>query len=46
MLHEVHNELEPTPLDLAKLVSDWVHAHIGETPSDPATNGSTPVAKL
>ncbi|RSH87302.1 hypothetical protein EHS25_003211 [Saitozyma podzolica] len=50
MLHEVHNELEPTPQDLAKLISDWVHAHIGDTPSnpdsDPATNGSSPVAKL
>ncbi|KAK8864442.1 hypothetical protein IAR55_001691 [Kwoniella newhampshirensis] len=31
MYHEVHNELEPVPTNLAKTISDWVHARIGET---------------
>lgn len=26
MYHEVHNELEPTPTDAAKLIGDWVLA--------------------
>ncbi|WVF71485.1 hypothetical protein IAT40_006291 [Kwoniella sp. CBS 6097] len=29
MYHEVHNELEPTPTDLAKTITDWVHARAG-----------------
>jgi hypothetical protein len=29
MLHEVHNELEPVPTDLAATITEWVHRQIG-----------------
>jgi hypothetical protein len=31
MLHEVHNEHEPVPTNLAKTITTWVHRLIGET---------------
>ncbi|WRT66413.1 uncharacterized protein IL334_003369 [Kwoniella shivajii] len=30
MYHEVHNELSPTPENLAKTIADWVHARSGQ----------------
>lgn len=29
MYHEIHNELEPTPTDCAKVVGDWILARSG-----------------
>ncbi|WVR07084.1 hypothetical protein IAU60_004123 [Kwoniella sp. DSM 27419] len=37
MYHEVHNELDPVPANLAKIVTDWVHARAGATSSGSAT---------
>ena len=31
MFHEVHNEFDPTPGQLAALITEWVHAHLGTT---------------
>ena len=31
MFHEVHNEFDPTPGQLATLITEWVHAHLGTT---------------
>ncbi|WWD03019.1 hypothetical protein V865_001063 [Kwoniella europaea PYCC6329] len=31
MYHEVHNELSPTPENLAKTIADWVHARAGSS---------------
>ncbi|WWD17260.1 hypothetical protein CI109_101698 [Kwoniella shandongensis] len=31
MYHEVHNELEPVPSNLAKTITEWVHARAGVT---------------
>jgi hypothetical protein len=31
MLHEVHNEHEPTPKNLADTITAWVHRLAGET---------------
>ena len=31
MFHEVHNELEPVPTQVASMITQWVHAHVGET---------------
>ena len=31
MYHEVHNEVDPAPDRVAQMITDWVHAHIGET---------------
>jgi hypothetical protein len=30
MYHEVHQELEPTPTNLANTITAWVHRLIGE----------------
>ncbi|WVQ86065.1 hypothetical protein IAT38_008233 [Cryptococcus sp. DSM 104549] len=30
MYHEVHNELEPTPTELATTVTEWINARLGE----------------
>ncbi len=38
MLHEVHNELEPTPDELAKLIGDWV---LERVPSSTVTSEMT-----
>ncbi|OWZ71641.1 hypothetical protein AYX14_02919 [Cryptococcus neoformans] len=41
MYHEIHNETEPTPSDLAKIVSEWIDARISQ-PSK--TQPAAPVA--
>jgi hypothetical protein len=51
MYHEVHNELEPVPTDLAKTISAWIHARLGAPVDAPPTSvapseGANGVAKL
>lgn len=39
MLHEVHNELEPTPGELVDLVGRWVTERAGMAGAQSATGG-------
>lgn len=41
MYHEVHNETEPTPKELAKIVSEWIDTRIIQPTK---TQAAAPVA--
>ena len=44
MYHEVHNELEPVPTDLAKMITAWVHRQIGDIPGGAAHRAESAAA--
>ena len=43
MRHELHNELEPTPSEVAKLVGEWIKEHIDTTST--ATTTAAPAVE-
>lgn len=38
-MHEVHNEYEPAPSNLASLISEWIHERIGQTSGSAQSGG-------
>lgn len=42
MYHEIHNELDTTPIENAQMVCEWIHTRIAAPPSNTAT-ASDPV---